>query len=224
MLTFDVKTSPPTQAQIDQERTRLYAEETVLKRKICVIVTLVTILAAGLLTVGYAQGWFSGQAAFIVAVVVVVAVVVAGVGVGIIAVVVAGIIGGFVAGVVAGVVAVAVAGVGVVAVASVVAIADNKDKLSAIQKRRDALTPVPEESDLCVQIVKICCKHPECDDYQITVAEQGRSLVIAEAEMITTWDSTADQRAKEAKALRERQVAWRLLRAGERMHSTKTNP
>jgi hypothetical protein len=89
----------------------------------------------------------------------------------------------------------------------------NKDKLRTLKEQISAISSIPEDSELWVGILGDCKDCPECDKYRVTVARQGRDLVMAEADAIKKWPETKSQRKKE----RELQDARRLLKSESKM-------
>ena len=185
-MTIDIIQPPPSAELIDQEFKRLQLTERKLKRNKYILSAIT--LALGLmlaLMLRSSQGWISEQfsgpdggavtaalavvgafvvtGTFAVAVAVTFAFTAALVGIFAVASALAGSVASDVAGAVTGAVTGAVVG----AIAGIVADSYIYDEFSMLREKRTVLDAVPEESELCVEIVNICKVRPECDDYRV---------------------------------------------------------
>lgn len=115
-------------------------------------------------------------------------------------------------------VAVAVAVTVAVALAGAVAgaiIAEERE--SVIREQISSLSfldEVPNQAR-CPQIVAICKVDEDCEKYRLAVAQQGRALTLAEADMMERWANGAEVRKRHDEQLREQQVACALLKNSE---------
>jgi hypothetical protein len=220
-MTFDLKTTPPTQAAIDQEREHITSVLAKLKRRLWMVSGATIVLSVLMSLWSLNTSLLTGEQVLrVFALAGIGAFTVAFTGVGAIALVVAiAAVAAFV-----GTVTFAFAGIGAFAfaVAGIGVETGTRlyNRLEKMQRNILQLTALesPENKHRCAAVLAACEKDTLCRNYAEDVARQGRSLILAEADLIMDWvaDSTARVSREEKDRLQE--IACSQLKHMHELH------
>ena len=236
MLTFDVKQVAPTRAEIAAEKGRLQErEQRFLHKKYLGIGGGVALTAAGLIVgsllvagadtktavglgfgalVGAVSAVLTGVGAAGGVLVTADTLVLAGVAIAVGATVGITDSAGAVAGVCAGTLLFAFVGlaysVGLVVKKAAEVVGGCKNEMALL-----SFTDADKLQQRCPQIMEACRQDADCEAYRVAVAQTGRSLTVAETNMMRNRVAEAEARQFEEEQERQRQGACSILRSTE---------
>jgi len=209
MITFDLKQTPPSKEEIEEERVYLERELAKNTHRRTLMIVLYFLIPLAAIVASWQFGLIDGKTAVVIAVA---AGAIVAVAAGVAAVV------GVVAGVSASPGAVAGAVIGAVVTGAVERLYNCEANL---ETRLASLSGLEQQEYMhrSPAIFQVCQQDADCEAYRLAVAKLGRALTVAEADMMEEWvDGGKAREEKEEKLVREQQEACAMLGSAGRLN------